>query len=229
MTIKEQMEMEKLGFLSSAAVCVLVAACFVGWGLTSCSAKNKHPKYSNGMKQTNMASVTPVTSAPASTTASDKRCVDNPYAQPAAASYGVPVELLQCIHYVETRCSTGGENSGGFLAYTRLSYKNKKARQGNKAALANIAKEIGIPYHQIRSNPAMAMGPFQYVPITWWGSGLDADHDGMRNPFSLADSTYTTAKRLRNVKDKHGTWGRAVYSHNHSRTYVQNILSCAGL
>jgi membrane-bound lytic murein transglycosylase B len=153
----------------------------------------------------------------------------NPHAKAAAKKYGVPVELIWCIHAKETSCGMSEGNRGKYLAYTRLPFKTPKARKGNQKALKNISQEIGVPYQQIRSNSAMAMGPFQFVPITWWSSAIDGDGDGVRDPFSLADSTFTTAKRLRSARNQKGSWNMAVFTHNHDWGYVGEVMACAGM
>lgn len=42
-------------------------------------------------------------------------------------------------------------------------------------------------------SPSDARGPSQFIPETWEIWGIDADRDGRRNPFSIADAVVTQA------------------------------------
>jgi len=151
------------------------------------------------------------------------RCLGNPYAEPAARHYGVPVSIIQCIHGAESSCGTGGLGKGKSKAY----YATVKPSV-NRPALKKLASHLGVSVYSLTSNGCGAMGPFQYIARTWMNSGFDADNDGIASPYSLADATWTTARRLKKVYNKYGTWQRAIRSHNHSDRYVKRVAVCAG-
>lgn len=75
-----------------------------------------------------------------------------------------------------------------------------------------------------------AVGPMQFLPSTWAVIGVDADQDGVRNPNDFNDAalgagTYLCAMSgdLRNPAQLRA----AVYSYNHSKAYVDLVLSLA--
>ena len=75
-----------------------------------------------------------------------------------------------------------------------------------------------------------AVGPLQFLPSTWAIAGVDADQDGVRNPFDFNDAALATASYLcagagdlRVRADARA----AVYRYNHSQAYVDAVLSIA--
>ena len=73
-----------------------------------------------------------------------------------------------------------------------------------------------------------AVGPMQFIPSTWSVVGVDGDGDGRRNPQDIDDAALATAVYLCSGDEDLGTdAGRqaAVYRYNHSREYVDLVLS----
>jgi len=75
-----------------------------------------------------------------------------------------------------------------------------------------------------------AVGPLQFLPSTWAIAGVDADQDGVRNPFDFNDAALAAASYLcagavdmRVRADARA----AVYRYNHSQAYVDAVLSIA--
>jgi membrane-bound lytic murein transglycosylase B len=73
-----------------------------------------------------------------------------------------------------------------------------------------------------------AIGPMQFIPATWSVVGVDGDGDGKRDPQDIDDAALATAVYLcSGDEDLSGTKGQqaAVYRYNHSREYVNLVLS----
>ena len=72
-----------------------------------------------------------------------------------------------------------------------------------------------------------AVGPMQFIPSTWATWGVDADHDGVKNPFDIFDATAAAAAYLcaagRNLATPAGQV-EAILSYNHSFAYVALVM-----
>lgn len=164
---------------------------------------------------------------PASDKSMGKRCVGNPYAAPASHQFGVPLALIQCVHYAESRCRTDESVQGKYTAWSAVSGLAKPTKQ--RHAIRQIADDLGVADSDIRSNRIGAMGPFQFIPTTWVSNGIDADGDGRVNPYDLADSTYGAANMLAKVKARKGSWRAAIKRYNAKPAYIERVASCAGI
>jgi len=184
-----------------------------------------HPNWHGSTKPTK--NFKPVDSLPASSTSKNRRCTDNPYSQSAANTYGVPLALIQCVHFAETSCGTGGRIKGKYQAWGAVKKLNKPTK--HRHALHIIADDLGMHVSEMRSNRGGAMGPFQFLPTGWVASGVDADGDSDVNPYSLADATYGGANHLAKAKAKTGSWRGAIAKRNSKKSYVSKVASCAGL
>ncbi|MGP4001715.1 C40 family peptidase [Streptomyces sp. 8N706] len=73
-----------------------------------------------------------------------------------------------------------------------------------------------------------AVGPFQFLPATWEGTGRDANRDGEGDPHNADDAALGAAVYLcgegRNLADR-GQLKKAIYAYNHSDAYVTDVLS----
>ncbi|WP_238154035.1 NlpC/P60 family protein [Streptomyces xinghaiensis] len=73
-----------------------------------------------------------------------------------------------------------------------------------------------------------AVGPFQFLPSTWAGSGRDGNGDGRRDPHNADDAALGAAVYLcgdeRDLGDR-GELEAALYAYNRSRSYVADVLS----
>jgi len=75
-----------------------------------------------------------------------------------------------------------------------------------------------------------AIGPMQFIPSTWSVVGVDADGDGQRNPQDIDDAALATAVYLCSGADDLATASgarAAVFRYNHSKSYVDLVLSIA--
>lgn len=72
-------------------------------------------------------------------------------------------------------------------------------------------------------NYAGAGGPMQFLAATWATYWVDANGDGRADRWDPADAIYGAARYLR-ANGAPADLQRAIYSYNHSATYVQQVL-----
>src|SRR5437763_3950942 len=75
---------------------------------------------------------------------------------------------------------------------------------------------------------AGAIGWMQFMPSTWLRWGVDADGDGVSDPWRAADAIYAAARYLA-ASGGQTDIARAVYSYNHAQWYVDEVLATARL
>jgi hypothetical protein len=75
-----------------------------------------------------------------------------------------------------------------------------------------------------------AMGPMQFIPTTWRSYAIDADENGVTDPFNINDAALAAANYLcvagGNLRTEAGQ-RRAVFTYNHSDEYVAEVLALA--
>ena len=75
-----------------------------------------------------------------------------------------------------------------------------------------------------------ATGPLQFIPSTWARWGSDGDGDGVADPQDIDDAAYAAARYLcasgADLATGQG-WSAAVFSYNHSDTYVRAVHDAA--
>src|SRR5262245_5250804 len=98
----------------------------------------------------------------------------------------------------------------------------------------------GIPWNvlaainKIESNFGGNMGPssagavgwMQFMPSTWLRWGLDADGDGIADPWNATDAIYAAARYLA-ASGGQTDIARAIFSYNHADWYVREVLDLA--
>ena len=75
-----------------------------------------------------------------------------------------------------------------------------------------------------------AVGPMQFIPSTWARWGVDADGDGVADPFDIFDAAAAAAAYLCSSGADLATLSgqyRAVFSYNHLDQYVRTVLALA--
>ena len=91
------------------------------------------------------------------------------------------------------------------------------------AAINRIETDFG---HNLSTSSAGAVGWMQFMPSTWASYGVDADHNGKRNPNSPVDAIYTAARYLK-AGGAPGSWQHAIFSYNHAQWYVDDVVAHA--
>jgi murein DD-endopeptidase MepM/ murein hydrolase activator NlpD len=73
---------------------------------------------------------------------------------------------------------------------------------------------------------AGAVGWMQFMPSTWDRWGMDADGDGLANPWDPEDAIYAAARYLA-AAGAHSDLSRAIFAYNHAQWYVDDVLELA--
>lgn len=132
----------------------------------------------------------------------------------AEEKYGVPWTLLAAHHRVETRFSTmkklvspvGAEGHMQFMPCTFVGWKHPSCKDLGK----------GVIPEKEKTNPAIIK--------KYGGYGVDANGDGVANPYDIEDAVFSAAKFLSTAGVKDGELKKAIYQYNHSDKYVKDIL-----
>jgi hypothetical protein len=91
------------------------------------------------------------------------------------------------------------------------------------AAINGIETAFGT---NLNVSSAGAIGWMQFMPETWAGYGVDANGDGVADPFNPEDAIFAAASYLRAAGMPADTYG-AVFAYNHADWYVAEVLANA--
>jgi len=93
------------------------------------------------------------------------------------------------------------------------------------AAINKIESNFG---RNMGPSSAGAVGWMQFMPDTWRRWGVDADGNGVADPWSAADAIYAAARYLA-ASDASTDLRRGIFAYNHADWYVNEVLSLASL
>ena len=88
------------------------------------------------------------------------------------------------------------------------------------AAINEIETDYG---RNLNVSSAGALGWMQFMPATWTAYGVDANHDGAKDPFNPVDAIFAAARYLRAAgidKDLR----KGIFAYNHADWYVDSVL-----
>jgi hypothetical protein len=136
-------------------------------------------------------------------------------------------------------CATSGPRDGVPAAYfpwlTEAAARYRLGPRGARivAAIHYVESDwVRSPLQGVAPgtrNPVGAEGPGQFLEPSWAAYGVDADGDGARDPYSVPDSVFATARLLR-ADGAPDDWPGAIYGYNHAWWYVRKVLAkAAGL
>lgn len=91
------------------------------------------------------------------------------------------------------------------------------------AAINKIESNFG---ENMGPSSAGAIGWMQFLPSTWERWGVDADRDGVANPWNAADAIYSAARYLAAAGGQTDL-ARGIFAYNHADWYVQDVLELA--
>src|SRR3954451_24725506 len=93
------------------------------------------------------------------------------------------------------------------------------------AAINKIESDFG---RNMGPSSAGAVGWMQFMPDTWLRWGVDANGDGVADPWNADDAIYAAARYLA-ASGGSSDIRQAVYSYNHADWYVNEVLALAGV
>jgi hypothetical protein len=94
--------------------------------------------------------------------------------------------------------------------------------------LAGI-NEIETDYgRNLNVSSAGALGWMQFMPSTWKKYGVDANHDGVKDPYNPVDAIFAAARYLKAAGGQTDIT-KAIFAYNHADWYVQSVLMRARL
>jgi hypothetical protein len=88
------------------------------------------------------------------------------------------------------------------------------------AAINEIETDYG---RNLNISSAGALGWMQFMPATWGMYGVDANGDGVKDPFNPVDAIFAAARYLRAAGGDQDI-RRAVFAYNHADWYVDSVL-----
>ncbi|MCW2988227.1 MAG: hypothetical protein JWM24_1165 [Solirubrobacterales bacterium] len=122
-------------------------------------------------------------------------------------------------------CSTSGVPPILIPMYQRAAAAYGLGPQG-PAVLAGI-NEIETAFGtNLNVSSAGALGWMQFMPETWAGYGVDANGDGVADPFNPEDAIFAAASYLSANGMPADTYG-AIFAYNHADWYVSEVLANA--
>jgi murein DD-endopeptidase MepM/ murein hydrolase activator NlpD len=93
------------------------------------------------------------------------------------------------------------------------------------AAINEIETDYG---RNLNVSSAGALGWMQFMPATWKRYGVDANRDGLKDPFNPVDAIFAAARYLR-AAGADTDVRKAIYAYNHADWYVDSVLMRARL
>lgn len=93
------------------------------------------------------------------------------------------------------------------------------------AAINWIETDYG---RNLNVSTAGALGWMQFMPATWEMYGVDANNDGVKDPYNPVDAIFAAAKYLK-AAGGHGDLQRAIFAYNHAQWYVDQVMLRARL
>jgi Transglycosylase SLT domain len=122
-------------------------------------------------------------------------------------------------------CAPSGVPAVLIPIYQRASTAYGLGPQGASvlAAINDIETAFGT---NLNVSSAGAVGWMQFMPETWAGYGVDANGDGVKDPFDPEDAIFAAAGYLR-ASGAPTDWYTAVFAYNHADWYVAEVLANA--
>jgi murein DD-endopeptidase MepM/ murein hydrolase activator NlpD len=93
------------------------------------------------------------------------------------------------------------------------------------AAINKVESDFG---RNMGPSSAGAIGWMQFMPSTWERWGMDADGDGIADPWNPQDAIFAAARYLAAAGGRTDV-SRAIFAYNHAQWYVDEILGLARL
>jgi murein DD-endopeptidase MepM/ murein hydrolase activator NlpD len=93
------------------------------------------------------------------------------------------------------------------------------------AAINEIETDYG---RNLNVSSAGALGWMQFMPATWKSYGVDANKDGVKDPYNPVDAIFAAARYLKAAGADTDLY-KAIFAYNHADWYVESVLMRARL
>jgi murein DD-endopeptidase MepM/ murein hydrolase activator NlpD len=118
----------------------------------------------------------------------------------------------------------------------QLAFADLRRLWNDAGAAYGIPWQVLAAVNKIESNFGQNMGPssagaigwMQFLPSTWLRWGVDADGDGVANPWNAADAIYSAARYLAAAGGRTDI-ERGLFAYNHADWYVEDVLELANV
>ncbi len=136
-----------------------------------------------------------------------------------------PTEAFQVPSIPSSSCAAQGVPPVLIPIYERAAATYGLGPQG-AAVLASINGIESAFGTNMGPSSAGAVGWMQFLPSTWETWGVDANGDGVRDPYNPEDAIFAAARYLNAAGMPADTYG-AIFAYNHADWYVAEVLSNA--
>jgi murein DD-endopeptidase MepM/ murein hydrolase activator NlpD len=159
-------------------------------------------------------------------------------AAPAAAApapAAVPGTFYSAVPSAALPNTPGTIAAAGFQGGAQqLSYEQLMGIWQSAGAAYGIPWQVLGAINKVESNFGRNMGPssagavgwMQFMPSTWERWGVDANADGVADPWNAQDAIYSAARYLA-ASGGQTDISRAIFSYNHAQWYVDEVLGLA--
>jgi murein DD-endopeptidase MepM/ murein hydrolase activator NlpD len=118
----------------------------------------------------------------------------------------------------------------------QLAFADLQRLWNDAGAAYGIPWQVLAAVNKIESNFGQNMGPssagaigwMQFLPSTWLRWGVDADGDGVANPWNAGDAIYSAARYLAAAGGRSDI-ERGLFAYNHADWYVEDVLELANV
>jgi len=139
----------------------------------------------------------------------------------ASSATGVRSALLLGVLQIESRFGTGLGTAGNYKKYCSCDNVSCWGSKTHIEILLEICQKYGYDPNEVPMSKKCALGPAQFIPITWYG------YMGLANPWNLNDAVMGMAKYLARNGAASGNERGALHVYNHSWSYVDSVLESA--
>ena len=150
-----------------------------------------------------------------------------PEAEPSegVGAVAIPPPTFMLPSIPTSTCAPGAVPPTLLPIYQRAAATYRLGPQGASilAAINKIETAFGT---NLNVSSAGAVGWMQFMPETWAAYGVDANGDGVRDPYNPEDAIFAAANYLSASGMPADTYG-AIFAYNHADWYVADVLASA--
>ena len=110
--------------------------------------------------------------------------------------------------------------------YVAATEKYKLGPRGPSILAAINFHETSFGTNTNNTTGSGAMGWMMFMPETWAAYGVDANGDGVKDPYNPRDAIFAAARYLR-ASGAPGDWYTAIFAYNHADWYVEDVMETA--